>query len=469
MKRYICFCIALLLVVCCASCSNNDATQPTDNSASTSNTAPTDTQPTEPNVTLPTEPVYQPMLQWAEKEDVSFPELSDLFIDPQTGYVSTPFLIDTEVVQQSIALDPTITSVYPITNHSKSETITYEAGIPAVSYVETVSYKSEDGAISVAVTLERDATQYANCHKITIVFNGLTEASDQKTIENIAKNILGEYTEFAIYGADTDGLQYQYANSDNAQRGKLTQWGASSMSESIQRDGYQYYIIRKFSKAQKMLTLSIGVDRAEKTVVENAPINIGQTFNELPHGFGGVVAANFGVSDPLQTTEFANQMLAEYDDKYSATKIQRIYIKKQTNNNSNKYETYVQFGYSQTDGSINPAVFEMAMKYAIDDIGIITDADFGIVITGLTDKANGLENADETREEEFGKIVTMITKAFRYPNASKVHYTSKVPTVVSSFYANFLGHAFEQKLYVDYTESGITVRCNKNLVKELGR
>lgn len=469
MKKYICFLLALVLLLSCSACSNNEMTQPTDNSAPTDHNTPTDSHPTEPDMTLPTGPAYQPMLQWEEKDDVSFPALSDLFVDPQTGYTSTPFLIDIEMVRQAWMSNETLINEYPVISTGKTETITYENGIPAVTYVDTISFKSEDATHSVAVMLERDATQYANCHKISIVFNGLTEESKQEAVKDVAEAVMGAYAQFAIYGKDTDDLQYQYANSEETRRGSLTQWGASSMSEADLRDGYKYFVIRQFSKAQKMLTLSIGVDREERTIVENAPIIVGQTYKELPNGFEEVVATNFGASNPISATEFANQMLAEYDTDYSATRVQKIYVKKQANSSSTEYKAYVQFGYSRADGSASPAIFEMAMEYMIDDAGIIVDADFGVVITGLTDKANGLENADEIREEEFGKIVTMITKAFRYPNASKVHYIKNVPTVVNSFYANFLGHAFEQKLYVDYTESGITVRCNKNLVKELGR
>lgn len=466
MKRYICFCIALLLVVCCSACSNNDKTDPTE---TTTPTVGDSTQPTSPTINIPTEPAYKPMFNWEEKEEVSFPDLPELVFDPATGYISTPFTLDVEQIYQALVNDSEFIAQFPNISRGQQEKIIYLSGVAGVYYTHTITCASADNQQTAVITLERNAAQYANYHKVTLSLSGLTEDFEQENVRSILGMLSEPCLNYALYGKDTDGKMYEYAETDNDRRGNLTQWGNCSLSESVKHSGYEYFIVRRFSKTQQLLMFSIGIDKEKDIVVPDTPVQVGAAYRSQPRHLDDIVSSEFGVSDPLDTANFANELIQLYTNDYKETVVKDVYVIQQPEDGKTRYQVYVKFGYKMLDGTESSAVFEIAFQYLADDIGNISDPDYGFVFTNLPDASVRQDDISKARETEYEKIISMVTALFAHPNTTKMHYVDNVPSVVNSVYANILGQRYEERTYVKYTDDGITVTCNQNLVKEIGR
>ena len=175
-KRYICFCIALLLVVCCSACSNNDKTDPTE---TTTPTVGDSTQPTSPTINIPTEPAYKPMFNWEEKEEVSFPDIPELVFDPATGYISTPFTLDVEQIYQAL-----VNEVFAEVQKKYDEPIAVEkcpldCFYTGEEYHQQYLIKNPDGYCHLSPSLLRSAKTYAQ------ITRELRQCSDENEVRKV--------------------------------------------------------------------------------------------------------------------------------------------------------------------------------------------------------------------------------------------------------------------------------------------
>lgn len=459
MKRLLCLLVVVVLVFGLVACGE-------DQNSVVGTTTTEESNETEGSSANVTEPSTAPEVDTLESvdgfegwglRDVNLPEISPMTWETVkiTEEVSreiaeTPLNVNVEELWKALGGNEFLSSTYKGLSYAYSEdTRFYVKDYPFYTVSEEISgHGISNTSSAFNLSFDGDLGNYSNYSTISMYFYEpggfeLTEEL-QQGIYSVVKSVYGDCADLLVYGKDSDGLRY---NGDY--------WYDQSMSEVVDFGDYAYCFERHIDNDKEKIEFKVWVwDK----VLRNWDIWHGiprdSVYSTFPVGFEDVLPKEFGSTNPLDGSTFANGWFGQFSG-YKSTDVSNIVctVRKYATGET-EYIAKVGFSYSnEGEESVS-----LSSKYAFcvtEKDGSLSDAEIAFNIGNF--KKQG------SNEETFNALKSFASVLIKDTDLSELVFVDGEKYIFQRVTVPVLGFSQTEKIQVVVNDE-FSFILNMNLI-----